>query len=138
MNRKVWALVGLMAVCLLCVAAQAAPAAPGAAASAFNWMDVLKGLVAGAVAAAIGYFKSQSIEKLEIPKLAKTVIFGGVVGALAAWRGTSIPEAEKWAAMIGLSFAFTYVWDIILRRVATPGIAKMMARARELQAPPGK
>lgn len=122
----------IVVVAVLCVAAQA----PAAAASTFNWMDILKGLASGAIAAAIGYFKAQSLEKPEVAKLAKTVIFGGIVGAVAAWRGSTIPEAEKWTAMVGLSFVLTFLWDIIMRRVATPGIAKMMARARDLQPPP--
>lgn len=141
--KKALTFLGLAMVVMFCVAAQAAPApegvvvAPAAAASSFNWMDIVKGLVAGAIAAAIGYFKSQDLQKLEILKLAKTVIFGGVIGGVAAWRGTSLPETEKWAAMVGLSFALTYVWDIIVRRAAQPVVAKVIAR-RALRAATGK
>lgn len=139
--KKAFVLLGLAMVAVFCMAAQTAPAPEGtvvvAAASGIHWMDIVKGLVAGAIAAAIGYFKSQDLQKLEILKLAKTVIFGGVIGGVAAWRGTSLPETEKWAAMVGLSFALTYVWDIIVRRAAQPVVAKVIAR-RALRAATGK
>lgn len=144
--KKGLTLFGLGLVVLFCVAAQAAPPAEAGVAvvastgSTFNWMDVVKGLVSGAIAAAIGYFKAQDLQKLEIMKLVKTVIFGGIVGSIAGWRGTSLPEAEKWTAMIGVSFAFTYAWDIIVRRVTQPVVSKVIARraakALQQQQPP--
>lgn len=87
--------------------------------------DIAKGLGAGAIAAAIGYVKSQG-EKFDPAKFGKTVVFGGIVGIIAAWKGTSMDEAEKWASMIGVSLAFSFIWDAFARKVAAPGIKRMM------------
>lgn len=87
--------------------------------------DIAKGLGAGAIAAAIGYMKSQG-EKFDFAKFGKTVVFGGIVGIIAAWKGTNMDEAEKWAAMVGVSLAFSFVWDAFARKVAAPGLKRMM------------
>lgn len=127
MAKKIGLLLGLGLVACFCMAAM--PVDGGT--SGFHWLDIVKGLVSGAVAAALGYVKSQS-EKFNAAKFAKTSIFGGIVGGIAAWRGTSMDEAEKWAAMIGVSLAFSFIWDALIRKVAAPGIAKvrMLAQAR--------
>lgn len=131
--KRTLAFVGIVAVVVFCLGATPADTAT----SSFNWHDIVKGLVSGVIAAAIGFAKSEN-EKLDFAKFAKTVIFGGIVGVISAWKGTSMDEAEKWASMTGVSIVFTSVWDALVRRVATPGIAKVMARAQAKMLQAGK
>jgi putative Mn2+ efflux pump MntP len=63
---------------------------------------VLVGFGSGFAAAAIGYLKGTTVEKFDWKKFLPAVIYGGIVGAVMAWRGISFAEAWQFATSTGI------------------------------------
>lgn len=84
---------------------------------------IIAGLVAGLIASAIGYIKSNA-EEFEAEKFFVTVGIGAIVGAIGGYMGISYASAEIYLANIGAVYMIDYILKAIWRRWIAPRILK--------------
>ena len=89
---------------------------------------IIAGLVAGLIASAIGYFKSNA-EEFEAEKFFLTVALGAVVGAIGGYMGISYASAEIYLANIGAVYLIDYILKAIWRRWIAPRMLKQASLA---------
>ena len=77
----------------------------------------LKGLVAGAVTALLGYAKNVTVEDFDPKKAFQTICVGAFVGAVAGYYGMDYNTAEEWLGSIGAITVFEYVKKAIIRKL---------------------
>lgn len=71
-------------------------------------ITVAGGAAAGAITAALGYFKSYTSEDFDAEKAAKTIIIGAAVGGAAKYFNMSYADIETWFASIGATAAIEF------------------------------
>jgi len=84
-------------------------------------VGTIKGFGAGVVAAGVGYLKTKG-EDFDGIKFTKTVIIGGVTGALAEGFGISPETADEYLAYPFVVYAVDVVTKIVYRRIVKPVI----------------
>ena len=82
-------------------------------------VGTIKGFGAGAFAAGIGYLKNKG-EDFDGIRFTRTVIVGGVTGAVAEGFGVAPSTAEEWLAYPFVVYAIDIVTKIVWRRVLKP------------------
>lgn len=95
---------------------------------------IIAGLVAGLIASAIGYIKSNA-EEFEAEKFFVTVGIGAIVGAIGGYMGISYASAEIYLANIGAVYLIDYILKAIWRRWIGP---LLMKKATPVSKPPGE
>jgi hypothetical protein len=95
---------------------------------------IIAGLVAGLIASAIGYIKTNA-EKFEAEKFFITVALGAIVGAIGGYMGISYASAEIYLANIGAVYLIDYILKAIWRRWIAPLMLKQASKASK---PPGE
>jgi hypothetical protein len=83
-------------------------------------VDTAKGAFAGVVASGIGYVKRPENEKFNAKKFTKTVITGGVVGAIGSGLNVPIETAETYAALPLVVYGIDAAVTVVARKVVTP------------------
>lgn len=86
-------------------------------------VGTIKGFGAGAFAAGLGYLKNKG--DFDGKKFTRTVIVGGVVGALGEGFGVSVDTAEEWLAYPFVVYAIDVVTKAIWRRALQPVLSRV-------------
>lgn len=89
-------------------------------------VGTIKGFGAGAFAAGLGYLKTKD-EDFDGKKFARTIIVGGVTGALAEGWGISPETTDEYLAYPFVIYAIDIVTKIVYRRIITPSIDALKA-----------
>lgn len=87
-------------------------------------VGTIKGFGAGAFAAGIGYLKNKG-EKFDGIKFTRTMIVGGVVGALGEGFGIRPETAEDWLAYPFVVYSIDLVTKAVWRRALGPLASKI-------------
>lgn len=87
-------------------------------------LAILSGVLAGAVAAVVGWIKHREWEQFHGPAFVKTVLIGAILGGVAGGLGVSPIEAQTLLMDLGLFAAVVafaeFLANAIWRRVILP------------------
>jgi len=89
-------------------------------------VGTIKGFGAGVVASGMGYLKNKG-EEFDGKKFTRTVIVGGVTGALAEGFGVSPETTDEYLAYPFVIYAIDVVTKIVYRRAVKPLIDEVRA-----------
>lgn len=90
-------------------------------------IGTMKGFGSGVMAAGIGYLKNKG-EEFDGMKFTRTIVVGGIVGALGEGFGVSPETAEEWLAY---PIAIYFV-DAAVKAVYRRAVAPLVDKIREL------
>ena len=120
MRKSLWilSLVALGALTFAGIAYAADAVAPEAA--KFDWNNLWKGAICGAIAAIIGWVKSKdfSKESFNAELCITTAICGLVAGALAAYQNKPTADVYSWFTSVGGAMVVESIVKALWRRAA--------------------
>lgn len=87
-------------------------------------VGVIKGFGAGVFAAGLGYLKTRkddgSLEDFDGIQFTRTIIVGGIIGALGEGFGIRPETAEEWLAYPFVVYSLDMVTKVVYRRALKP------------------
>jgi len=93
-------------------------------------VGTIKGFGAGAFAAGLGYLKtvketSNKLKDFDELKFTRTILLGGIIGALGQGIGVEPETAEDWLAYPFIVYSIEVVTKVVYRRIVGPVITKL-------------
>ncbi len=142
-----WFFVFLVLLTGLCFAAEQAaqvPAAPADVAAAPSvWTGILKGILAGGVAAVVGYMAQNKLpdgthEPFDVAQFAVTLVIGAGFGAYAGWKNLAIADVENLpivaSVVAGIELVLKTIWRNL--KVSVSGALTAVQAGNPTQAAP--
>jgi len=94
----------------------------------FDWNNLWKGAICGAIAALVGWFKDPAFKlaDFDFEVALPTVLCGLIVGVVAAYKNIPMADAQVWIASTGIAALVNMLVKALWRRVAAKPIAAIV------------